>query len=378
MNIIFHLLYLISSIFIFIFNIDKNNILYTNIYIVILILLIIQNFNYYNDINYIFKLIYFIFLLINSVYFYLSNLENLIESNIIYTLITILFLINTINLNINIHIKIIIITILIVLYYYNTDLLISVNKIINKNTSIKLLELKPKNIRVALCISGKIDHKNIKEIYESWQKNLINYYNVDIFMNIDEDNRYINEIIKPKRCVLFNKLIKNKNLDINSYTMFYRIYECNKYSIEYEKKYDFEYDIIIRLRCDIILFERLYLENFKKNISYFPTRKNKAEISNIYNLGITDQLFIADRKTMNKICNIYLNLNDNYLQKINCKIPEITLLYYLNKKNIKYVYFYYSWIINYYNANNTSLKLKFLKKILFIFNNSCFINILEK
>jgi hypothetical protein len=374
MTILFNILYIISSLYIFIININKNNNFYTNIYILILILLIIQNIKYHNDINYIFKIIYLIFIFINVSYLYLNNLENIIHGLSLSTLIIILFLVNITNLKINLVVKIIMILIIIFLYYFFTNLYLNINKLINNNNFIRLLEYNPKNIRVALCISGKIDN-NIEKIYKSWEENLLKYYDVDIFMNIDKSNNYINNIIKPKKCILFNELLESKNLDINSYTMFYRIYECNNYSIEYEKKNNFEYDIIIRMRCDIILFERLYLENFKKNIIYFPTRNVKAETSNIYNLGITDQLFIGDRQTINKICNIYLNLNKTYLKKINCKIPEVTLLYYLKKNKIKYIYFYYSWIINYYNGFNTSFNIKFLKKILFIFNNNCFINI---
>ena len=58
MTILFNILYIIASLYIFIFNINKYNNFHTNIYILILILLIIQNINYYNDINYILKLIY--------------------------------------------------------------------------------------------------------------------------------------------------------------------------------------------------------------------------------------------------------------------------------------------------------------------------------
>ena len=375
MNILCHLLYIISSIYIFIFDIDKYNNFYTNIYILILLLLIIQNIKYFNcTINYLFLILYFIFIIINVSYLYLNNLDNIFYGFSIVTSITLLFLININKININLGIKTLLITIAIGLYYLFIDLFIKVNKLITKNNYIKLLEYKPSNINVALCVTGKVDHENIKEIYESWKKNLLDYYNVDIFMNIDKTNDYINTIIKPKKCVLFDGSIKNENLDINSNTMFYRIYECNKYSIEYEQNNNFKYDIIIRIRVDIILFEKLYLENFKENIVYFPTRNKKAEISNIYNLGITDQLFISDRQSMNNICNIYLELNNDFLKKINCKIPEITLLYYLVKKNIKYSYFYYNWIINYYNGHNTSLNIKFLNKILFIFNNDCFIN----
>ena len=367
MNILSNLLYIFISIYIFILDVNKNTNIHKYIYIILLLLLIINNC-IYNNINIYILILYYIFILINVLYFYLSNLDNIFYEITIITLISFLFLTK-------LYTNKIIIIIIIFLYYFIINISLKFNKIISNNNCIKLLEYKPSNIKVALCVSGKIDHQNMKNIYESWQKNLLNYYNVDIFMNIDEDNDYIKNIIKPKKCILFNKLLKLDNLDINSNIMFYRIYECNKYSVQYELDNNIKYDIIIRIRCDILLFDRLYLENFKPDIVYFPSRIRKAEISNIYNLGITDQLFISDRESMNKTCNIYLDLNNKILKSINCKIPEVTLLYYLLYKKIKYSYFYYSWIINYYKGKYSSLDFKFIKKILFIFNNNCFINL---
>jgi hypothetical protein len=138
-------------------------------------------------------------------------------------------------------------------------------------------------VLVALCVSGRID-KDIKEIYKSWKENLINFYNVDIFMNF--------------------------------------------------------------------------------------------ETCNIYTLGLTDQNFIANRYLMNNICNIYLILEDKNYTKINCRIPEILLLYYLKKNNLEFKYFKYNWIINYYNKNiyNTIMKLFSKIRICDVFN-SCLINL---
>jgi hypothetical protein len=237
-------------------------------------------------------------------------------------------------------------------------------------------------LRIALCISGKIDD-NIEELYISWKEKLLNYYKVDIFMNINETNDFIENVIKPKKCVVFNKNIEFDNfLDKYSNLMFYRIYECNKYSIDYENKYNFKYDIIIRIRTDIILYDNLYLSNFKDDFIYFPIIKDKIDIyKNGFGLGITDQFFLGNRNNMNKLCDIYLYLKSNYLN-IDCKLPEITLYYYLNKKNINIAFFYYNWVISYYiYSKNVSLKniilnkYKIFNKIFLIKGSECYINL---
>jgi hypothetical protein len=198
-------------------------------------------------------------------------------------------------------------------------------------------------------------------------------------MNIDKYNDYINNVIKPKKCVIFNESINiHNNLGNNTNLMLYRIYETNKYSIEYEKNNNIKYDLIIRIRSDILLFERLYLENFKHNTIYFPIR-NIFDMANLYNLGITDQLFISDRIGIDIISNLYLyiDMNDdiNKFNKITCKFPEILLLYYLKFNKVSYKFFYYKWMINYYFSNTLESKIKLYSRVYNFFNSDCFINL---
>jgi hypothetical protein len=232
-------------------------------------------------------------------------------------------------------------------------------------------------LKVALCVSGRIDD-DMEKIYISWKKYLLDYYNVDIFMNINETNNYINDIIKPVKCVVFNKKLNNDNLlNSNANIMYYRIYECNKYSIEYENKHNFKYDIIIRLRSDIILKDNLFLSNFIDDYVYFPIYKDKIDITNSFGFGLCDQMFISKRESMNKICNIYFDLNKDYLKYITCNIPEFFLYYYSINNKIKFTFFYYKFIINLYDKKNIVSTLKLFKKIVFFFNKNCYINPLK-
>ena len=358
-----NLIKFILSIFLLFYN-NK----YKYIFLILLVILLICNS--WN--NFIYNLIFNLFLLVNIFVIFVNNLS---YSNFNISILTIYatyllkYIYNTFNKNIQILFTIIIL----IVYFISINIVLKFKNHISNLHIININKnLINKKLKVALCISGRLDN-NIEEIYLSWKKNLLNYYNVDIFMNIDKNNNFIQNTIKPKKYVIFNDSIIKKN-ELHKYAnlMFYRIYETNKYRQEYENKHNFKYDIIIRLRSDTLLNERLYLENFDKNAIYFPYKESICESGNIYSLGVTDQFFISNSYLMNKICNFY-----NYLENYNfikCKISEVSLLYYLNKENINFIHFKYDWIINHYN-NNFINNLKFYKRSIWIFSRSCFINL---
>ena len=357
---------LFLSLFLFIFN-NKLKYIY-------LILLLILFYCYFPN-NFFIDILFNILLFFNIAIFYINNLS-FFKYNISITTIYLFYLLKIINQIKNKFIKTFLALIVLIFYLFIINFTIKYNSYISK-LNITKINKNPKNInmnmKVALCISGRIDG-NIKELYYSWKKNLLDFYDVDIFMNIDKNNNFIKDFIKPKKYVVFNDLIhKNNNLHKYANLMFYRIYETNKYCNEYQNKNNIKYDLIIRMRTDILLNERLYLENFNENLIYFPFKENISESSNIYSLGVTDQFFIANNNLMNKICNFYLVL-ENY-NFIKCKISEVYLLYYIKKNNIKYSHFEYNWIINHYNNNNIFNNIKFYNRIFWILSKSCFINL---
>jgi hypothetical protein len=369
-NLFCYLFYIFLSIYIFI---NKNN-KYDILYLILLIFLFIINYNKICTVDNIFVYILIsIFIIINLLSIYINNFSN-IKICIMILVITYLYFSLKINSYNSYMLKISINLLILVIYFLILNITIKLNNISKKIQYIKYTKTKPQKIRVALCVSGRIE-ENFEKIYKSWKTNLLDFYDVDIFMNIDKNNDYIKNVLKPKKIVIFNGDINKKNhlLD-NSNLMFYRIYECNKYSIEYEKQNNFTYDIIIRIRSDILLFDRLYLENFNENLLYFPSR-TLFEFANIYNMGVTDQFYISNRYLMNKICDIYLILENEKYKDINCKIPEILLLYYLRQQNLEYKYFKYNWMINYYYENSFDSQLKTFSKIQYIFNNGCYITL---
>lgn len=369
-NLFCYFFYIFLSIYIFIIKNNKYDILY----LILLFFLFIIKYNKICVIDNIFLYIFiWIFIIINLVSIYINNFSN-IKICIMVLAITYSYFNLSISKYKNSIFKISVNILILIIYFLILNITIKLNNTSNKIQYIKYIKTAPQKIKVALCISGRIE-EDIEKIYKSWKDNLLDFYDVDIFMNIDKNNDFITNVIKPKKIVLFNNNINKKNhlLD-NSNLMFYRIYECNKYSIEYEKKNNFTYDIIIRIRSDILLFDRLYLENFNEDILYFPSR-TPFEFANIYNLGVTDQFFISNRNLMNKTCEIYLVLENEKYKNIDCKIPEILLLYYLRQNDLGYKYFKYNWMINYYYENSLDSQLKTFGKIKYILNSGCYITL---
>jgi hypothetical protein len=257
-------------------------------------------------------------------------------------------------------------------------------KIVNKNNiildkSIKMNSYIPiKDYKIALCLSGRI--QNIKECYNNWIKYLLKFYNIDLFFHCSicskEEEKFIEEVIKPKKVIYYDLKKKKPSLMALLNLQIFRIYNCNKIKNNYSKKKNIKYDYTIKSRPDILFFQKFNLDFLQKNNNlYIPVNYKFNNSSNIFGLGITDQIFIGCNYSIDIACEFYL-YQKNY-KHISCKIPEIKFLNYLNNKNIKINYFNFDWNIYYYIKFNFGgyTSPKYLKKIPFILDKSCFINL---
>ena len=240
------------------------------------------------------------------------------------------------------------------------------------------------NNKIALCISGQLRHTKL------FIKNLMKYviipYKPDIFMYIDnnKDNeiiKYIKKYIHPKKIIICNKIPykqSSSGFTYNTYSMFEKIYKCNRLRIEYEQKNKINYDIIIRMRPDISINSYFNFKNFKNNVLYIPKYIGSnlfvyvTNIPNVFGYGIVDQLSYGSPNIMNIYCNTYKYILK--LPKQLCIVPEITCKKYNINKNINIKYFYMNWnIIDYSLRNINILKIKkFLSKTQ-ILNINCFV-----
>jgi hypothetical protein len=183
-------------------------------------------------------------------------------------------------------------------------------------------------MKVAICFSGLI---RTWDIVKDNIKNCLDIDNADIFAVTDsllKDISCERYIITPNNISLYKNHLfyfSQNCKDIlnieNAVNMFYKIYKCNQLKKEYEDENNFKYDFVIRARCDVKYNEKLILKN-DKNTLYVP-------FGNDYN-GLNDQFSFGDSETMDKVSDLYLNIND-YVKNGCIYHPETLLGYHVNK-----------------------------------------------
>ena len=234
----------------------------------------------------------------------------------------------------------------------------------------------PSGLRVAVCISGYL--RTFERTAPSFVKNVLEPLNADLFIyapnkkgvswasakkkhssiisqeDLDSDSLSLEKIEKHypanriKKCVLWDydqSIFKNDYYDQNPKTidgrdyrrtlsMFYHIEKCNNLKTEYEKENNFEYDIVIRTRSDLVFFTPFIIENIirdvnLKNTIYYNAFNflnesgmrfidmaasvpfyNEKEITYIPHgeRYFNDFTTVGTSKNMNLACNVYSNI----------------------------------------------------------------------
>lgn len=206
----------------------------------------------------------------------------------------------------------IIIFLIIFLIYYFTFLryLIFPNPEIK---SISMMRYNP-NLKIAICISGQFrdiqtsikNHKILKELKPDF------FIYADDNLNLDEKGRVL-DFYKPISFVWDNKDVKQiKNYPKNMLFMFKRLYYCDLLRQHQEQKMGKKYDVVIRLRPDLLFKERIpdkIINNIQKDSIYFPVQyKGDIWWKNVH--GPTDMISISDSDTMKKYSSCYNNLEN--------------------------------------------------------------------
>jgi hypothetical protein len=193
-------------------------------------------------------------------------------------------------------------------------------------------------MKVALCISGHT--RTFEDCFPNIKKYILDKYNPDVFISTWTDKGYwsrgskgfndsekadINKVIVLYNPVtidvedyskfeenfkLLSKFFENKLYQewvrpINIISMWYKIWKCNKIKENYMDENFVYYDLVIRIRFDILFDKEL------------PFINNKILV--YHNVGdsdlIGDSFFMGNNKQMNKMCALYENLT-----KIKCKL----------------------------------------------------------
>jgi hypothetical protein len=231
---------------------------------------------------------------------------------------------------------------------------------------------------VALLLPGI--SRSAKLCYESLKNNILDIYNVDIFIhtyeqsNISVDERHVEHensyeelinLFNPKEIVVedyfkIRPKLKEKLNNISSITAvhpmrcvssFYKIEKCfnllEKYNIN-------KYDFFIRSRMDILYEEKLFFNIIKSGEVYIPKPSTKKTVfengyyksySGDYQKDfVMDHFAIGDFKAMHAYCSAYKNIDNLcYNNKFSLHPELITRQNIINKKiNINRFKFDYS------------------------------------
>lgn len=202
-------------------------------------------------------------------------------------------------------------------------------------------------MKLALLISGYL--RLINENIYNLKKNIIQDNECDIYIHItiEENNMsdvkycnknisldFIRDELNPK-IILISKNIKFVD-NYNILNQNYKFYWLNKEMNKLVKIENIKYDIIIKIRPDVNILNKINL-NIESNKLYIP-RDSKIDIKKLKNINdkyICDTIAYGSIKIMNIYFNYYIELN-KLIKKYKSYVNENLLYYYLKLKNIKY------------------------------------------
>jgi len=254
----------------------------------------------------------------------------------------------------------------------------------------------PSGLKVAVCISGYL--RTFERTAPSFVKNVLEPLNADLFIyapnktgvswvsakkkhssivsqeDWDSDSLNVKKIEKfypsnrIKKCVLwdydesifFNKYYSQNDNGLSfgrdyrrGLSFLYHVEKCNDLKTQYEQENNFEYDVVIRLRGDLVFFEQFNIErilqdkNFDKTIYYnafndineacqrmiettFVTPSINVDESLYFANGehfFNDYITVANSKNMNIFSSLYSNI-EKYSQLKLSPCTEAAMFYH--------------------------------------------------
>jgi len=218
--------------------------------------------------------------------------------------------------------------------------------------------------KIALLISGYL--RSLKINIDKIKKYIIEGNDVDVYINITNDVEskynntstnldYLNYYLNFKAVIITDNIKfsddENKN---NIYNQNYKFYILNKKRIELEKLEQINYDIVIKLRPDVYLYNNLNLD-ITKNKVYIPidSKIDKCKLKNINDHYICDIIAYGDPDIMNKYFDFYLDLH-NLVKKYGY-VNETLLYNYLIDNSINYILVDILYIVILSNINTIAI-----------------------
>jgi hypothetical protein len=216
-------------------------------------------------------------------------------------------------------------------------------------------------MKIAVCYSGMF--RNFQNSVDNHIEHLISKYDCDVYLSfwdihgfnvvttkfdsIPNDNIDIgskNEILKKLNPENFEfepfsqlenffesegKKYRDSNQPPfckNILSMYYKINRCG----EMVKDSNVDYDLILRLRSDILFSEDLILQLPKENTIYSPIKSS-------WDQSMNDQIIYGNKEVMSIYHNLYNKLPEIWMGWVSHATPEALLFNHMEKNNITMV-----------------------------------------
>ena len=150
-------------------------------------------------------------------------------------------------------------------------------------------------MKIAILISGftRTLHHNfpkMKAIFEQYDcdyyLHLSNNESIDQYQNIKYNMKDTIEMINPLKCLMEDEIECANVNNVNQKRMWYKIYILNKLKQEQEKIMKRKYDMVIRIRPDLLIFEeQIDLSLFECNDNTIYGFKSNNNLCDEFNFG---------------------------------------------------------------------------------------------
>ena len=206
---------------------------------------------------------------------------------------------------------------------------------------------------LAICLSGSL--RSINQCYNNFVEKILepnlNDYNIYLFYCIPNDSNvdkvkiitYKNSTIKiiddielPNINVIWNgnpsSCIKDKNSTGGIKGFLYQLHNLQEsyfMLLEFEKKNNIKFDIIMRSRHDVYFKEKLFLKE------YYVEDKIFVPLFHSYR-GINDRFAFGSANVMSVYMNSYINIYNKIYENVNIGNAEYFMMLNLLNNNIKY------------------------------------------
>ena len=193
--------------------------------------------------------------------------------------------------------------------------------------------------RIALCLSGIVggtggrngagDVVDIQTIYNQYDKHILSKNDVDVFVHswsVDSED-ILTDLYKPKRKMFepqvdfreIAKKNKHKNLDASHifYSRWNSIKRCVQLKIEYEEDNNFEYDMVMISRFDLLWFTDVIFDDYHSNYFWVsnwnengPLKMGPYDKQSNAGTGYLDFWFFSNSVNIDKFSYMYDNLSN--------------------------------------------------------------------